>query len=517
MNQSHHPNTKMVQLIKYWIILIGYWLLYFFALRCFFILYQMPFGNRIAQKTDVLLAIIMGYQLDIATAAILSGIPFLLALVGYIFPIKQWQKITSYTIIALLLLYASIAIADAGIYKELATKINIQTISHFKNPSEIIKTISIPLQITFVAVVALFVIPFQIGYKQKIQPLLAFTTPIKTIKKIGIALFLLPIITALSIIIIRGGITNLPISQSVAYFSTSNLANNMAVNPMYNLLQDATVQSQTPNAKEYQFLTQQEAQTHIQEYLQVKKDTTIPILNTTQPNIVFIILESWSADEVGCLGGIKNATPHFDSLSKEGILCKNAYASAYISDQGVPSILSAFPGLNRIAIISQPDKINKLHSIAEDLQQQGYTSTFIYGGDLVFSNIKGYLIQKQFQNIIDYKTLAHLPQGQLGVHDEFTFPELLKQCNQSKQPFLNSLFTLSTHMPYDFHRQEAWKGVENDAEQKYSEAIHYADKQIGLFFSQAKKQTWYNNTLFVLVADHSHNTYKQTDPTHPGS
>ncbi len=217
-----------------------------------------------------------------------------------------------------------------------------------------------------------------------------------------------------SLVTIRGGITNLPISQSVAYFSKDNLANDIAVNPLYNLLQDITVQGQIPDASEYQFMPNAEAQKLLAPYFAVSKDSTEMILQTAKPNLVFIFLESWSADMVGCLGGFKGLTPHFDSLSKEGILCTQAYAAGYISDQGIPAVLSGFPGLSKIAVIGQPANINRLQAIQQDVKNLGYHSSFMYGGDLVFSNIKGYLLQTDFDSVIDYKTLKHLPQGQLG-------------------------------------------------------------------------------------------------------
>nr|MBP6623905.1 sulfatase-like hydrolase/transferase [Chitinophagaceae bacterium] len=97
------------------------------------------------------------------------------------------------------------------------------------------------------------------------------------------------------------------------------------------------------------------------------------------------------------------------------------------------------------------------------------------------------------------------------VHDEYTFKELLTVLGKRKEPFLQGYFTTSTHMPYDFVSTDNWQSTPDDAEKKYTESVHYTDLHMGRFFSEAKKQPWYKNTLFIIVADHSHNTIKQWD------
>jgi phosphoglycerol transferase MdoB-like AlkP superfamily enzyme len=162
-----------------------------------------------------------------------------------------------------------------------------------------------------------------------------------------------------------------------------------------------------------------------------------------------------------------------------------------------------------VAVINQPSKIPFIPCINEELSQKGYSSSFLYGGDLAFGNIKGYLMNKKFDEVLDETQFTQYPKGHLGVHDGYMFKEFLSHINQTQEPFLSCLFTLSSHMPYDYPPSDHWQAPKNDPEKQYTEGIHYTDIQIGLFFNEAKKQAWYNNTLFVLVADHSHNTLQQ--------
>lgn len=501
----------MIALIRYTLSLFLFWLICFFPMRVFFVLYQGSRSKQINPPHDFYLSFIEGYKLDLATATILCGIPMLLALVYYVFRQKIIERMAGFVVGFLLIIYQSIGLADAGIYREWVAKVNLQALAHFSNPSEIFKTISVRDQVLFVVLLLAFVLPFLWFYKKKIHPFIRTITSTKQQRPWLSGFLFLIVSTGMSIVLIRGGITSLPMSQSAAYFSTSSFANDIAVNPLYNLLQDITVQGQAPESSQYHFMTDEEAQSNLKPYFQTSNDSFPHILQTQKPNLVFVVLESWSADVVSCLGGMPGVTPCFDSLSKESLLFSNCIASAYISDQGIPSIFSAAPGLSRISPISMPHVAQRMPSLVSDYANQGYSTLFFYGGDPVFGNIKGYVVKKGFQNIVDYKQLQHLPQGQLGVHDAEALDEFLLYCNKSKQPFLNTLFTLSTHMPYDFKTNITWKGDASDPEKRYTESVHYADAALGNFMAEAKKQAWYPNTLFVFVSDHSHNTFRNSE------
>jgi phosphoglycerol transferase MdoB-like AlkP superfamily enzyme len=244
----------------------------------------------------------------------------------------------------------------------------------------------------------------------------------------------------------------------------------------------------------------------------IAQDTFPGILKNPVPNIVYIFLEGWSADNVGILGGIKDCTPQFDALCNEGILFAKAYSNGYVSDQGIVVGLSAFPAAHRLAIANQPTKIHNLPCITDHLIPLGYSTSFLFGGELVYGNLRGYLLEKQFSELKEVYHLGHYPSGRLGVHDEYTFKELLLMLNQKKQPFLQCYFTTSTHMPYDHPKTDNWQSTKDDPEKSYSESVHYSDIHLGKFFVEAKKQSWYPNTLFIIVSDHSHNSIRQNDP-----
>ena len=505
----------MKSILKYTFSIFFFWLFVFFINRLFFVWYQLPIGNRIGLHSDLVSAFYKGYKLDFATAVMYSLLPLLLHVVYFITEIKIFKKIALVLMAVFLVIYAATGIGDAGLYKEWNAKINLQALEHFKNPSEVFETVSIKLQLSFMLMLSLFTIPFYYVYKKithaHIQ--LEEQSSFKNRFYKSVTYFLL--VTGFGVIIIRGGFTGIPMNQSAAYFSRDVLANDIAVNPFYNILQDLTIKQNIPDESIYKCRSNEEAQNLIADDFKVEKDSTVAILNTNRPNIAIIFLESWSADNVSVLGGIEGCTPQFNALSKEGLLFTKAYSNAYVSDQGIPAVLSAYPSVSRVAIVNQPAKVPSLHCISEDLLPLGYSSSFMFGGDLIYGNLRGYLLEKKFVNLKEDIDYPQHPKGKLGIHDEFMFPEFLKTLNETKSPFLECFFTTSTHMPYDYPSKTNWQSVANDVEKQYTESVHYSDEQMGKFFAEAKKQPWYQNTLFIVVADHSHNTIMQHEAIAP--
>ena len=134
--------------------------------------------------------------------------------------------------------------------------------------------------------------------------------------------------------------------------------------------------------------------------LKKEGDSTIYVLNKKHPNIVFILLESWSADNVESLGGLKGITPNFKALEKDGLLFTNFYSNGWTSDQGMSSIFSSFPVFPYAAIINQADKSSKLPCLNKSLANN-YHSSYFFGGQLTYGNIKGYLLSQGFDKVKD--------------------------------------------------------------------------------------------------------------------
>ena len=153
-------------------------------------------------------------------------------------------------------------------------------------------------------------------------------------------------------------------------------------------------------------------------------------------------------------------------------------------------------------IINQTDKARKLPSLNKSLSN--YHSSYFFGGQLTYGNIKGYLLSQGFDVVKDESYYKHLPSGALGVHDEYMFIQFKEELKHLPEPFMSTLFTISSHSPFDFPAEH--KLSFNSKEDKYVNSVAYTDKCLGDFMGSVKDENWYANTLFVIVADHSHNS-----------
>ena len=235
------------------------------------------------------------------------------------------------------------------------------------------------------------------------------------------------------------------------------------------------------------------------------------IFSNKRPNLVFVILESWAAEAVGCLSETKGGTPNFDALSKEGLLFTNMYSTSSTSEIGNSSIFSGNPAIPEISISLQPEKHRKLRSINQDLQDWGYSSGYIFSGDLKYGNIGGYFMDHDFQDVKDENDFpSGLERGKLNYYDEALYELFIDRIDKSKEPFLQCAFTGSTHSPYDHptHPSQNWEGPESS----FMNSVIYADACIKDFVTECKKKDWFDNTIFVFVADHGHASPKIQSP-----
>ncbi|MBK9015105.1 MAG: LTA synthase family protein [Saprospiraceae bacterium] len=225
------------------------------------------------------------------------------------------------------------------------------------------------------------------------------------------------------------------------------------------------------------------------------------------PNIVLVVLEGWSSDLIKSCGGYDGVTPNMERMISQGYFFNNCYASGYLSDQGMAAIFSAFPAQPKTSIIQEPNKYGHLPCINTELEKLGYHTSFLFGGQLSYGNIRSYMYFNGFDRIVEGKDFdSSIPQCKLGVADEYLYARQLEELAKEQEPFFAAMFTLSSHSPYDMPMEEVlhW----GDKEKGYINSVYYADKCIQDFIEKAKTTSWYKNTLFVFVSDHGHRSPK---------
>jgi len=231
--------------------------------------------------------------------------------------------------------------------------------------------------------------------------------------------------------------------------------------------------------------------------------------NFRKLNVVILILESFSQEHIGALNSIKGYsgyTPFLDSLIGKSSFIKG-FANGKRSIEGIPAILAGIPTLMNEAYITSMYAGNKINSLASLLKTKGYNTSFFHGGSNgtmgfeSFTKLAGfetYYGRNQYNNEKDYD-------GKWGIFDEAFLQNYAKQLNIMPQPFLSSVFTLSSHHPYTVPAK--YKGKFKKGHLEIQESIMYADYSLKKFFETASKMSWYDSTLFVITADHSSEAY----------
>ncbi len=229
-------------------------------------------------------------------------------------------------------------------------------------------------------------------------------------------------------------------------------------------------------------------------------------------NIMIIILESFSREHIGCLnhsledGHYQGFTPFLDSLIRQGYYF-DAYANGKTSIQGIPSILSGIPSLMNESFIQSNYAAGKFTGIAGLLKPKGYSSAFFHGGTNGTMGFDAYTRLVGFDNYYGRSEYANEKDydGKWGIRDEEFMQFTAHKMNELKQPFVVSFFSLSSHHPY--YVPGKYANVFRKGKLPIQQSIMYTDHSLAEFFHTIKHMSWYNNTLFVITADHTSEGY----------
>jgi len=236
-------------------------------------------------------------------------------------------------------------------------------------------------------------------------------------------------------------------------------------------------------------------------------------------NVIIIIFESLSSEHVGALNkdiqGYVGFTSFLDSLMEHGVVF-NGFANGKQSIEGVPSILSSLPSLMDRPYINSAYAGNKINSLASLLNKKGYHTSFFHGGTNGTMDFDGFADIAGFDNYYgrtEYNNEANFD-GNWGIFDEPFLQYFAHQLTKTSKPFFSTIFTLSSHHPYTIPKKYSGKFREGNLE--IQQSILYADFSLMKFFETAKTQPWYDETLFVITADHTSEAYLEKYKTKVG-
>lgn len=483
-------NMKIIILnfIKYSL----FWFLAFFIQRNLFLLYfskstQITFNEFIKVQ-------FYSFFIDLSTICY-SIIPLLLLIITDTFKkIKLKPKIINYYTITLILLSNLILIVDLGLFAEWGIKVNNKAISYLIYPNEVISSIKVApvykLLFIFLVLNAVIIILFK-----KFMINFSYDSIIK-FKKLIIFLPLLFI----SFVGLRGGLQTFPINRSWSYFSEKTLLNQAAVNSTWNFFA-SIAEKEEFDKNPYNYYDKKKLEKVFSSLTSKMPEKTIQIVDNHRPNIVLILLEGWSAEAIGVLSKDIDATPRFSELSKSGLLFTNFISTGFRTEQALAAITAGFPSQPKTTIIRKFGKFEKLPSFVKDLYNFGYHTSYYYGGDLYFANTEAYLKSAGYKKIIGQEYFKGKEFTEWGVLDHELFDFSLNDLKSNPQPFFAMIMTSTSHEPFTKKVPKIFKG--NSIVDDYLNVLNYCDESLYKFIEKSENETWFKNTLFIIVTDHT--------------
>ena len=341
-----------------------------------------------------------GLPLDLSLAGYLTAIPGLLLIASAWTDSSVLRRIRQVYFGLIAFIMACIFIVDLGLYGFWGFRLDATPIFYFfSSPKDAMASVS--FWFVLLGIVAMLIyagILYCIFYYVLIREKNPMKIPYRR-QNVSLALLLL---TAALFIPIRGGFTVSTMNLSKVYFSSDQLMNHAAINPAFSFMYSATHQNNFE--KQYRFMDPNTADKLFAEMVDkpaTPTDSIPQLLNTQRPNIVFIILESFSTHLMETFGGQPNVAVNMDKFAKEGILFSNFYANSFRTDRGLASIISGYPGQPSTSIMKYPEKTDKLPSIPRSLKNAGYNLEYYYGGDADFTNMRSYLFHRLDDKVLN--------------------------------------------------------------------------------------------------------------------
>jgi phosphoglycerol transferase MdoB-like AlkP superfamily enzyme len=477
--------------------------------------------DRVTQVSGFWYVVAQGVRFDIVLLAQLIIIPVLLI------PLFSIHK-TSFNFIIIATKYYFIVVAGLLIFIEFITpnfigqydfRPNVLLIEYLEYPREVMSMLlkAVPLQMFFAITATSFLVWQFWKLMDRIQS--------KTMPSV---MWSSPLLALLGIILCVGGarsaVGHRPVNPSTVAFSSDPLVNSLPLSSGYSVLYALyeKVKHEQGGKPSYGEMPQELVLKTIYRSMRMpadaffdselttlhKQTSAIKNTNVRPKNLVIILQESLGADFVGKLGG-KDITPNIDKLANDGIWFENLYATGTRSVRGIEAVITGFLPTPARSVVKLGGSQNNFFTIAELLSQQGYETSFIYGGAAHFDNMKRFFSNNGFNKIVDQSDYVN-PSfvGSWGVSDEDllqkahdTFSEL----SSANKPFFSLVFTSTNHSPFEF--PDGKIELAEQPKNTVANAVKYADFALGQFIETAKTSEYWEDTVFLIIADHSDRVY----------
>ncbi|MBQ5729880.1 MAG: LTA synthase family protein [Bacteroidaceae bacterium] len=520
-------SVSVLFLLRFYITLVGC-----FALaKVIFIAYNSACDTTFT-FADAVMAILHGLPLDMATAGYFAAPLWLGLLVGLWWRTKARHILFKGYCVIIALLIAACLVADTGLYEFWGIKLDGTVFTYLESPEGAMNSVStayiVGAGLAYVAYTLILyfalshVMPREWGKNVRLKakgegvkcPLKRTKTFFKkslTFLKFqngffekGKGLFLRPLIMlllgGLLFLGIRGGVGKSTANVGMVYHSDNLFMNHSAVNPVFSIV--ASLFKTKDFAEQYDYFDEAErARLFSQMEYHTSGNPIDTLLHTSRPNVLLILMEGCSGVFVHAIDSTArpDITPRLNQLATEGVLFTQCYANSFRTDRGTVCTLSGYPAFPDVSVMKVPSKCERLPSIAQALAGEGYSTEFVYGGDINFTNTNGYLRATGYERTLGDKDFPAVVRRthNWGVTDHIVLDTLYQRILRypADRPWHTACLTLSSHEP--------WKvPYDRIPEDEVLNAMAYLDHAIGQFIDRLRQTSVWENTLVILIPDH---------------
>lgn len=458
--------------------------------------------------------LLQGMRVDLATVSWLWGLAAALTLlIGGDHRLgKIWLKLMRFWLTFSLWLLVFMEVATPGFMAEYGLRPNYIFVEYLIYPAEVSKTLWLGHKPELLAGLVIGGLSAWLGWKLAGVCLRELYFPHRWREKIGFAL----LVFLLSIMWARSTLGHRALNPAMVAFSTDATVNSIVVNSTYSLI-FAVGQMQEENgvsASMYGKMTPEQiipllrnasgrpANAFVSDKLPTLSANRATY-NGKPQNLVILLQESLGAQYIGTLGGLP-LSPNFDRLAQQGWLFEDLYATGTRSVRGIEAVVTGFTPTPAQAVVKLTKSQSGFFTLANLLGRQGYTTQFIYGGESHFDNMRSFFLGNGFQQIIEQKDYPNPAfTGSWGVSDEDLMIKAdteFKRLHAQGKPFFSLVFSSSNHDPFQF--PDGRIELYDQPKQTRNNAVKYADYAIGKFFELAQKSDYWQDTVFLIVADH---------------
>lgn len=490
----------------YWLM----WIVLFEFSRMAFLIYNLS-DTRTFSTGQLLQTFFYGLRMDVSMASYIV-LPVCIFLIAAVF-LKSFALPALYKIYTGIVLIPVLLIifCDLPVFKAWGSRLNTMPVKYLASPNEAWASVS-NLPVFWIGL--FFLVSFLLLYKFFRRYIKANINSVKIVSNKLIGFLLLLIFTALQIIPIRGGLQLAPLNQSGVYFSKYNFLNLASINVTWNFMHSLT-QHAASTENPFAYLDSIEAKSITDSLFSRHAGSSqiIDLTKTPRPNVIIIVWESGIEKGTHVTKNGREVMPRLNELKKEGIYFSNIYCSGDRTDKGIVAVLSGYPSQPTTSIIKIPAKAAKLPTLPRIYLDKKYSTSFYYGGELEFANMKSYLLESGFQDFVSKDDFDRSDQNsKWGAHDHIVKNKILADLSKKQGPFFITWLTLSSHEPFETPVSTVIKGT--DDESLFFNSLHYTDSTIYDFVKECKMQSWWGNTIILITADHGHRlpqTGKQID------